>query len=110
MRDSFTPRIDLKTDIQGPKLSTFNEPFRMNEVKNDSKIPEFKDVMAGMVKELNNTTKAPDQVMQSAMTGNGADIHDAIIAISKAEIGINIATNITTKVVQAYEKVISIQV
>jgi len=33
-----------------------------------------------------------------------------MIAMSKAEVGLNIATQMTTKVIQAYEKIMAIQV
>ena len=84
--------------------------MRMDAIGAENKTPSFGDVMTGMVKNLNETAKAPDQVMQSAVAGNGADVHDVMIAISKAEVGVNIATQITTKVVQAYEKIMAIQV
>ena len=110
MRDSYTPKINLRADINETKLYPFDKPTRMDAIKETPEIPSFSDMMQGMVKELDNTVKAPDQILQDAILGNGPDIHDAMIAISKAEIGVNIATQITTKVIQAYEKVISIQV
>ena len=110
MNQKYIPKLNLNLDIAETKLNTLNNPMRMQSVENSPQIPGFKDVMTGMVKELDKTTKAPDQVMQDALIGNGADIHDVMIAISKAEVGINIATQITTKVIQSYEKIMSIQV
>lgn len=111
MYNPFAPGIDkLQSGIQESKLLTDPMPMRIKPIDETSEIPEFKDMMTGMLSELNNTIKAPDQVMQDVMTGNGADIHDAMIAMSKAELGMSIATSVATKVVQAYEKVIAIQV
>lgn len=110
MQDKFVPKVNLKLDIAETKLDSLDNPFRMKSVENSPEVPGFKDVMTGMVKELDKTVKAPDQVLQDALLGNGADVHDVMIAMSKAEVGINIATQITTKVIQAYEKVMSIQV
>ncbi|MFA6989489.1 MAG: flagellar hook-basal body complex protein FliE [Candidatus Gastranaerophilaceae bacterium] len=112
MYGKFIPKISISESIMDSKLNTNTglSPMRMDAIGAENKTPSFGDVMTGMVKNLNETTKAPDQVMQSAVMGNGADVHDVMIAISKAEVGVNIATQITTKVVQAYEKIMAIQV
>jgi len=110
MQDRFIPRVQLNADITETKLNTLNQPMRMDIVREADATPAFNDVMKGLIKNLDSTVKAPDKVLQDAMTGNNADVHDVMIAISKAEIGLNLATQVTTKVVQAYEKVISIQV
>lgn len=100
-------KVELTGRISGPEGF---DTMKLNSINGENNIPSFKEVMSGMVSDLDSTVKAPDQILQSAVTGNGADVHDVMIAISKAEIGINIATQVTTKVVQAYEKVMSIQV
>ena len=110
MSNQFIPKVQLPLDISETKLHSIQQPMRMQSLDASPEVPGFKEVMTGMVKELDKTVKAPDQVMQDALVGNGADVHDVMIAIAKAELGVNIATQITTKVVQAYEKVISIQV
>ena len=99
-------KIALTGHITGPDGF---DSIKANNMGSEN-ITSFKDLMTGMVRDLDSTVKAPDQLLQSAVTGNGADVHDVMIAISKAEIGINLATQVTTKVVQAYEKVMSIQV
>ena len=38
------------------------------------------------------------------------DIHDVMIAMSKSEITVNVATQAVGKVIQAYDKVMQIQV
>jgi flagellar hook-basal body complex protein FliE len=110
MQNKFIPKINLPDEISGPKLSAFNQPTRMKEISDDNSIPAFKDVLMGMGRDLNSTVKATDNVLQSAISENGADIHDVMLALSKSELNVSIATQITTKVIQAYEKVMSIQV
>lgn len=110
MRDQFIPKINLPLSISDTKLYRYDSPMRLKAVENSPEIPSFKEVMTGMAKELDNTIKAPDQVLQNAMLGNGADIHDVMIAISKADVGVNLAVQIDTKVLQAYDKVMQIQV
>ncbi len=109
MEDKFVPKIKLRADIFETRVNTLNEPIRLDNVAMSEEIPKFRDVFSGMVKSLDDTVKAPDQVMEDVILGNGADIHDVMIAMSKAELSVNIATQMTTKVVQAYEKVMQIQ-
>ena len=45
------------------------------------------------------------------MQGNtNVDIHDVMTAMAKSEISVNVATQLTGKVIQAYDKVMQIQV
>jgi len=70
----------------------------------------FKNIMSNMAGNLNASVNAPDQMLKDSVAGNGVDIHDVIIAMNKAEIGVNVATQLTTKIVQSYEKIMAIQV
>jgi len=54
---------------------------------------------------------APDKLLKSAMTGDSdVDIHDVMVAMAKAEMSVSVATQITTKVIQAYDKIMQISV
>lgn len=106
----YVPKLQLQLDITETRGAMGDNPLRMQAVNTSPEIPSFTDVMTGLVKQVDSTMKAPDAVMESAMLGNGADIHDVMIAMSKAEVGLNIATQMTTKVIQAYEKIMAIQV
>ena len=45
------------------------------------------------------------------MMGNeNVDIHDVIIAINKSQTEVQLATNVTTKIIQAYEKIMQISI
>ncbi len=72
---------------------------------------DFKTVLSGMVSNLNNEIEKPDQLLTEQMMGNSdVDIHDVMAAISKAEIGISLATQVTSKVVSAYNTVMNISI
>lgn len=106
----YVPKILLQADIAETRAITGANPMRLQSMGTSPEIPSFTDVMTGLVKEADATIKAPDSILENAMLGNGADIHDVMIAMSKAEVGLNIATQMTTKVIQAYEKIMAIQV
>ena len=71
----------------------------------------FKDVMSSMVSNINDTMNKPDDLLAKAASGTGdVDVHDVMIAMSKAELTLTVATNAVTKVIQAYDKITQIQV
>jgi len=104
------PKLNLVGSISDSKLNSNMPSMRLDEINSTDKITSFSQTMVDMARNLNEVANAPDVAMQDMLTGNGADIHDVITAINKAEMSVTIATQITTKVVQAYEKIMQIQV
>ena len=107
---NYVPKLNLISSMQDSKLNSNIPSMRLDSVNSENKIASFSQTIIDMTKNLNEVANAPDVAMQDMLTGNGADIHDVITAINKAEMSVNIATQITTKVVQAYEKIMNIQV
>ena len=84
-----------------PALDSVGETFSTN----------FKGVMSGLAQNLNQQMNAPDQLLKASMSGNSdVDIHDVMTAMAKAEISVNVATQVTSKVIQAYDKIMQISV
>ena len=72
---------------------------------------DFKTVFSGLVEDLNAQLSEPDNLLKDVMSGNkNVDIHDVMTAMAKSEISVNIATQLTGKVIQAYDKIMQIQV
>ncbi len=111
--DSFYPKFDLAGRIQHTKLDTGIGAMpsgRMPRIE-DTSSPDFKQVMSGLVENFNTELNAPDNLLKDVMSGsNNVDIHDVMVAMSKSEISVNIATQMTGKVIQAYDKIMQIQV
>ena len=64
-----------------------------------------------MITNLNNEIDKPDQLLNEQMMGNpDVDIHDVVTAMAKAELGISLATQMTSKVVNAYTSVMQISI
>lgn len=109
----FAPNINLFERMQPTKLNTSIDgmaPMRLGRVEK-LETGNFKSVMSGLIENFNQELNAPDQLMKDVMQENGnADIHDVMTAMAKAELGVTVATNITTKVIQAYDKIMQIQI
>lgn len=108
----FAPNVNLFERMQPTKLNTGigdMSPMRLGRVEK-LETGDFKSVFSGLVENFNSELNAPDELMKDVMQGSGnADIHDVMTAMAKAELGVTVATNITTKVIQAYEKIMQIQ-
>lgn len=70
----------------------------------------FKAVMNQVVENVNETLGAPDKLMNEAMTTGSVDVHDVMVANAKSELAVNITTQVATKVVQAYDRILQIQI
>ena len=113
MFNGFYPRYDLEARIQHSKIDSWGYDIpsaRMNRVEEPS-TGNFSSVMSGLVENLNTTMEAPDNLLKDAMMGNqNVDVHDVMTAMSKAELSISIATTVTGKVIQAYDKIMQLQI
>ena len=112
MINGFYPNYDLEARIQHTKLDSWGDipSARINRVEEPSS-GDFKSVMSGLVEGLNTSMNAPDNMMRDVMMGSeNVDIHDVMVAMSKAEISVNIATTAVGKVIQAYDKIMQIQI
>ena len=64
----------------------------------------FKDTLAHTLQSVNETVSAPDAMMQKAMTTGEYDVHDVMIANAKAELAVNMTTQV------AYDRILQIQI
>ena len=112
MINGFYPNYDLEARIQHTKLDSWGDipSARMNRVEEPS-TSDFQSVMSGLVENMNTSMNAPDNLMKDVMMGSeNVDIHDVMTAMAKAEIAVNMATTVTGKVIQAYDRIMQIQI
>ena len=113
MFNGFIPRYDLEARIQHSKIDSWGYDLpgaRMSRVEGPDTV-DFSSVMSGLVENLNNEMNAPDNLLKDAMMGNeNVDVHDVMTAMSKAEISISVATTAVGKVIQAYDKIMQMQI
>lgn len=106
--------INLTGHIQSGMGNTGINPMpHISDLDTISETPatNFKGVMSNLAQGLNQSLNAPDKLLKESMSGNSdVDIHDVMTAMAKAEINVNIATQVTSKVIQAYDKIMQISV
>lgn len=108
--DSFS-KVSLNGQIQKDKIiNSFGSMPRLDETES-VKTTSFKDTMNSISDALNKDMNAPDELMRKVMNGeDGVDIHDVMTAMAKAELSVSVATQISSKVIQSYEKIMQISV
>ena len=84
---------------------------RVSNLESTNSTASFKDVMTNMVSNVNEQMNKPDDLLAKAASGSGdVDVHDVMIAMSQAVLTLTVATNAVSKVIQAYDKIVQIQV
>ena len=110
---SFYPQYDLAGRIQHTKLDSgvYGMPSARLDRMEKPATQDIKQVFSGLVENFNTELNAPDNMLKDVMSGNkNIDIHDVMTAMAKSEISVNVATQMVGKVIQAYDKVMQIQV
>lgn len=112
----FTPSVGLAGRVQGGfcdmNVGHISPSMPSMEVDSvDAPKADFKGVMSNLAQNLSQEMNAPDKLLKSAMNGDkDVDIHDVMTAMAKAEMTVSIATQVTSKVIQAYDKIMQISV
>ena len=103
--------VGLSGKIQKTPLDTgLNPTSSINSLEEENK-ETFADVVSDMAGNFNKDLNAPEVLLKKVMSGdNSVDIHDVMVAMSKAELNVSVATQLTSKVIQAYEKITQISV
>lgn len=101
---SNTHQAQFKASVTSPQAS------QGMAFLNDPQKASFQDVLGNLTKETERTLNLPDELMNRALTTGDVDMHEVMIANTKADLAVNIASQVVTKIIQAYERVQQIQV
>lgn len=111
MANFYYPKVNFTGYVKNNGVDLSLGKIPSMDLNADETKASFKDVMSGLANNLNKDMNAPDKLLKSAMAGDSnVDIHDVMTAIAKADISINVATQLTSKVIQAYDKIMQISV
>ncbi len=109
IENRIVPNINIFSNLQ-PAMPA-DEFSQKGFGVNSNEAPSFKSVLSGMVSSLNTELEQPDKLLAEQMTGSSdVDIHDVMTAVAKAELGITLATQVTSKVITAYNSVMNISI
>lgn len=71
--------------------------------------PAFSDLMKNAIASVQNLEGQASSAVEGLMSGNGVDIHQAMIATQKADLAFEAALAVRNKAVAAYQQVMQMQ-
>jgi len=69
----------------------------------------FGDALKDAAADVDNLGLDARYKVSSLVEGNGADVHDAMIAVQKADLSFQLMLQVRNKVVQAYQQIAGMQ-
>jgi flagellar hook-basal body complex protein FliE len=72
-------------------------------------VPSFKDLLQKAIHEVNMDEHVASQEARNLMTGQGTDMHSAILAVQKADVSFNTMMAVRSKLIDAYREVMRMQ-
>lgn len=85
-------------------------PAQTEESKNKQQAKGFMDFLDEAIKKVSELENQANELAVKHLTGQGAELHDVVIAAQKAELSVQILNQIKNKVIRIYEELTRIQV
>lgn len=97
---------DFRIEGSGAEIA----PHLNNNIqgKNDSDA-SFKNVLKGLVNQVDTLQKDADASIEGLATGKTTDIHDVTIKLEEAGVAFDLMMEVRNKLVDAYQQIIKIQ-
>ncbi len=102
----FTVKNNLKA-VLGPGLTDLGKTGKA-ESGEDGK--SFAENLTDSIKQVNELQKDADSAIEGLVTGDSQNIHDTMIAVSKADLAFRMTMQVRNKIVEAYQEVMRMQV
>ena len=86
-------------------ISNLN-PLEQKSSKNDNLLDQsFSDILTKTLDELNDVQQKADKAVADLATGEVKDLHQAAIAIGKAETSMKLMLEVRNKAISAYKEI-----
>ena len=82
-------------------VSTSNDP----SFKPSGSDSEFMDTLQKAMDQIGTLQGEADNKVAQLLTGNGQDVHSAMIAVEKANLSFEMMVQVRNKIVQAYQQI-----
>ncbi len=93
------------------KISSLNNPLNTKNIdKNEATNTDFSKILKDSIEEMNDIQVKGDRAMADIATGEVKDLHQAAIAINKAETNMKMMLEIRNKALSAYKEIARTQI
>lgn len=62
------------------------------------------------INEIDQQFKVAEELTEKLISGESTDIHDTMIALTKAELGLNLMVQVRNKAIESYSEIMKLQV
>lgn len=69
----------------------------------------FREVLGSAMEDLDHLQGKAQGSVSQVLTGNGGDVHSALIAVEKADLSFQLMMQVRNKIVSAYEEISRMQ-
>lgn len=95
--------------IGGNPVLTTPEPAKSGRGGSGTQTP-FGTVLKQTLKDINDLQTKADKAIEKVEVDNSASIHEAMIALEKADISFKAMMQVRNKIIEAYQEVMRMQV
>ncbi|WP_288644333.1 flagellar hook-basal body complex protein FliE [uncultured Helicobacter sp.] len=99
---------EIKNIGLAPNLSTHSKTSHISTQRKDS--GEFSKMLKKSIDELNQVQETSDRALADMASGQLKDLHQAAIAIGKAETSMKLMLEVRNKALSAYKEILRTQV
>ncbi|MFP4521801.1 MAG: flagellar hook-basal body complex protein FliE [Fibrobacterota bacterium] len=77
---------------------------------NDKRVPAFKDTLKSFMHDVNHMQNHADRSIEKMVAGEITDVHQVMMAVEEANTSFNLMMEIRTKMLDAYQEIMRMQV
>jgi len=70
----------------------------------------FQDLLESAINRVENMKQAADQSVQRVLSGEGEELHTAVLATQRAELAFELFMQVRNKVTSAYQEIMRMQI
>jgi flagellar hook-basal body complex protein FliE len=71
--------------------------------------PGFREVLGSAIDDMQQLQGAAEAKVAGVLSGNGSDVHSALIAVERADLSFQLMMQVRNKIVSAYEEIARMQ-
>ena len=83
--------------------------FKMGKME-EANIQAFQGLLSSQIQEVNELQYQSDLEVQKFLTGDTENLHDVMISMEEAKIGLELLTQTRNKLVEGYQEIKSMQI
>jgi flagellar hook-basal body complex protein FliE len=91
-------------------IKPLSSSLTLPEPSSPQKSQSLQKVISDSINELDQSFKVSENLTQKLVSGESSDIHSTMIALTKAELGLNLHVQVRNKCLEAYSEIMKLQI